>query len=107
MDRNDQAWAVFRCQLLAPVLLGEVSASQRGAYFRKLSEQEHLLPNGTRKKLSQRTLRRWWKRLREGGVEATQRKRRSDRGQPWCVEDFEEKDQLVSERITNVFVEHP
>ena len=82
MDRNDQAWAVFRCQLLAPVLLGEVSASERGAYFRKLSEQEHLLPNGTRKKISQRTLRRWWKRLREGGVEATQRKRRSDRGQP-------------------------
>lgn len=33
MDRNDQAWAVFRCQLLAPVLLGEVSASERGAYF--------------------------------------------------------------------------
>jgi len=82
MDRNDQAWAVFRCQLLAPVLLGEVSASERGAYFRMLSEQEHLLPNGTRKKISQRTLRRWWKRLREGGVEATGRKRRSDRGQP-------------------------
>ena len=82
MDRNDQAWAVFRCQLLAPVLLGEVPASERGAYFRMLSEQEQLLPNGTRKKISERTLRRWWKRLREGGVEATQRKRRSDRGQP-------------------------
>ena len=82
MDRNDQAWAVFRCQLLAPVLLGEVSASERGAYFRMLSEQEQLLPNGKRKKISQRTLRRWWKRLREGGVEATQRRRRSDRGQP-------------------------
>ena len=82
MDRNDQAWAVFRCQLLAPVLLGEVSASERGAYFRKLSEQEHLLPSGVRKKISQRTLRRWWQRLREGGVEATRRKRRSDRGQP-------------------------
>ena len=49
MDRNDQAWAVFRCQLLAPVLLGEVSASERGAYFRMLSEQAQLLPNGTRK----------------------------------------------------------
>ena len=82
MDRNDQAWAVFRCQLLAPVLLGEVSASERGAYFRMLSQQEHLLPSGQRKKISQRTLRRWWQRLREGGVEATRRKRRSDRGQP-------------------------
>ena len=71
MDRNDQAWAVFRCQLLAPVLLGEVPASERGAYFRMLSQQEHLLPSGQRKKISARTLRRWWQRLREGGVEAT------------------------------------
>jgi len=82
MDHNDQAWAVFRCQLLAPVLLGEVSASERGAYFRLLSQQAHLLPSGQRKKISQRTLRRWWQRLRQGGVEATGRKRRSDRGQP-------------------------
>jgi transposase InsO family protein len=82
MDRNDQAWAVFRCSLLKPVLLGEIPASERGAYFRKLSQQEHLLPNGTRKKISARTLRRWWKQLREGGVEAMFRQQRTDRGQP-------------------------
>ena len=61
---------------------GFVPASERGAYFHSLSQQEHLLPSGQRKKISARTLRRWWQRLREGGVEATQRKQRSDRGQP-------------------------
>ncbi len=82
MDHNDQAWAVFRCSLLKPVLLGEIPKSERGSYYRMLSEQEHLLPNGTRKKISVRTLRRWSKRLREDGVEAMARQRRADRGQP-------------------------
>lgn len=82
MNRNDQAWAVFRCALLKPLLLGEIPKSERGDYFRKLSQQEHLLPSGTRKKISVRTLRRWWKRLRDDGVEATFRQSRSDRGQP-------------------------
>lgn len=81
MSRNDQAWAVFRCQLLAPLLLGEVPDSERRTYIRELSEQEFVLPNGRRKKLSARTLRRWWKRLREDGVEALQRQPRNDRGQ--------------------------
>ena len=82
MDRSDQAWAVFRCSLLKPLLLGEIPASERGAYFRAVSEQEHVLPNGRRKRISQRTLRRWWKKLREEGVDAMFRQRRSDRGQP-------------------------
>ena len=82
MGRNDQAWAVFRCQLLAPLLLGEIPANERGAYIQSLSEQEYLLPNGVRKRISARTLRRWWKRLRDEGVEAMQPQPRSDRGQP-------------------------
>jgi len=82
MDRDDQAWAVFWCSLLSPLLLGEIPQAEREAYFRTLAEQERLLPNGQRKRISVRTLRRWWKRLREEGVEGTFRRRRSDRGQP-------------------------
>ena len=82
MDRDDQAWAVFRCSLLSPLLLEEIPAAEREAYFRKLSQEERLLPNGQRKCISVRTLRRWWKRLREEGIAGTFRRRRSDRGQP-------------------------
>ena len=42
MDRNDQAWAVFWCSLLSPLLLGEVPEAEREAYFRTLAEQERL-----------------------------------------------------------------
>jgi transposase InsO family protein len=82
MDRNDQAWAVFWCSLLSPLLLGEIPEAEREAYFRSLAEEERLLPNGQRKRISVRTFRRWWKRLREEGVEGAFRRRRSDRGQP-------------------------
>lgn len=82
MDNNDQAWAVFRCSLLSPLLLEEIPAAEREAYFRTLAQQERLLPNGQRKRVSVRTLRRWWKRLREEGVDGTFRRRRNDRGRP-------------------------
>ena len=82
MDRDDQAWAVFRCSLLSPLLLEEIPVAEREAYFRLLSQEERLLPNGRRKRISVRTLRRWWKRLSEEGVSGTFRRRRSDRGQP-------------------------
>ena len=79
--RNDEAWAVFWCSLLSPLLTGEIPADQRGRYFRELSEQERLLPNGQRKRISVRTLRRQWRRLRLEGVKGVFRRRRKDRGQ--------------------------
>jgi hypothetical protein len=80
MDHTDQAWAVFRCRLLSPLMLGEIPASERGRYFHELSQQEYLLPHGQRRRLSVRTLRRWWRRLKAEGVHGTTRRRRQDRG---------------------------
>ena len=101
MGRNDQAWAVFWCSLLSPLLLGEIPEAERGAYFRTLAEEERLLPNGQRKRVSVRTLRRWWKRLREEGVEGTFRRRRSDRGRPRT------KQQPLLERAVELKKEQP
>jgi putative transposase len=82
MGRNEDAWAVFRCALLNPLMVGEVEAADREAFFRSLAADERLLPNGRRKRISVRTLRRWWQRLRDEGVSGTFRRRRKDRGQP-------------------------
>ena len=82
MDRSDEDWAVFWCSVLSPVLLGEIPESQRERYFQQLSEKEQLLPNGQRKRISVRTFRRQWKRLKNEGVAGLYRRRRSDRGQP-------------------------
>ena len=82
MSCNDEDWAVFWCSLLSPVLLGEIPQRQRERYFQELSQEERLLPNGKRKRISVRTFRRKWKRLQEEGVAGLYRRRRSDRGRP-------------------------
>jgi transposase InsO family protein len=64
------------------VLLGEIPPRQRERYFQQLSREERRLPNGKRRRISVRTLRRHWRRLREEGVPGAYRRRRSDRGQP-------------------------
>jgi len=79
--RNDEDWAVFWCSLLSPVLRGEIPERQRERYFQELSQQERLFPNGRRRRVSVRTLRRQWRRLKDGGVKGLYRRRRSDRGQ--------------------------
>lgn len=81
MDDEDQAWAVFRCRLLGPLLLGEILPAEQGNYFQELSQQEHLLPNGKRRRHSARTWRRWYQRLRIEGVLGGVPRRRADRGQ--------------------------
>jgi len=82
MSCNDEAWAVFWCSLLSPLLLEEIPYGKRERYFHQLSREERLLPNGRRRCLSVRTLRRKWRQLQKDGVPGLYRRRRSDRGKP-------------------------
>ena len=102
MSRDDQAQAVFRCALLSPLLTGEIPEAEREAYFRKLAEREHLLPNGKRKHLSVRTFRRWWNRLKTEGVEGGYRRTRRDRGEP-----RKDKQRLLLDRAVELKKEQP
>ena len=79
MGRNDQDWAVLWCSLLSPVLLGEIPERRRERYFQQLSEEERRLPNGQRRRISVRTLRRQWRRLKQEGVQRLYRRCRPDR----------------------------
>lgn len=61
-------------------MLGEIPVADREAYFFTPAQEERLLPNGKRKRISVRTFRRWWQRLQREGVHATARRPRRDRG---------------------------
>jgi transposase InsO family protein len=82
MDDQDQTWTIFWCSLFSPLLFGEVPEDQAQRFLRKLAQQEHLFPDGRRKKASLSTLKRKWRQYRQGGFAALARKRRCDRGRP-------------------------
>jgi len=82
MGCSKEDWAVFWCSLLSPVLLGEIPQRRRERYFQQLGQEERLLPDGRRKRVSVRTLRRQWRRLKDEGVPGLYRRARSDRGKP-------------------------
>ncbi len=77
---SDESWVVFWSSLLAPLYLQEVSPNKAARFLRQLASEEHLFPDGTQRKPSLSTLWRKWKQLRQGGLDALQRKPRSDRG---------------------------
>jgi transposase InsO family protein len=79
-DRQEH-WAVFWCSLLSPLLYGEIPPQEAGRFLAELACQEHVFPDGQRRRPSRATLWRKWKQYRDGGFEALFRKRRSDRGQ--------------------------
>ena len=83
-NRHDhqEEWAVFWCNLLSPLLYGDIPPEEAGEFLRQLADTEQLFPDGTRKKPSRTTLWRKWKQYRDGGFKALFRKPRSDRNQP-------------------------
>ena len=80
-DRHE-AWAVFWCSLLQPLLSGEILPEEAADYLRELTETERLFPDGQLRTPSRATLYRKWKQYRDGGFEALLRRRRSDRRKP-------------------------
>ncbi len=79
MHSDALAWQAFRISLLSPLITDEVTYEDREVYFQKLAKQEHYAPHG-KITLSVRTLRRWYARYRNEGIEGLKPKRRNDLG---------------------------
>jgi putative transposase len=80
MNHDDDAWAVFWCSILGPILLEDIPAGERRRYLKALSQKEHLLPSGVRKRISLSTLRRKVRAFRGKKIDGLRRQARKDRG---------------------------
>ena len=80
MDKEQEKWAIFWCDLLTPVIYDEIEPELANAFLRKLAKVKTRFPDGQLRKPPLSTLRRKLNRYRQGGFDALSRKNRSDRG---------------------------
>ena len=80
MDKEQEKWAIFWCELLTPVIYDEIEPKLTNQFLKVLAKTKTRFPDGRVGKPSLSTLRRKLNRYRQGGFDALARKGRSDRG---------------------------
>jgi putative transposase len=82
LDKQQEKWAIFWCDLLTPVIYEEIEPELINRFLKQLAQKKIRYPDGRFGKPSLSTLRRKLNRYRQGGFDALARRRRSDRGKP-------------------------
>jgi transposase len=82
LDKKQEKWAIFWCDLLSPVIYEEIEPELTNLFLKSKADEKIQFPDGRVGKPSLKTLRRKLNRYRQGGFDALARKGRSDRGKP-------------------------
>ena len=82
MDKEQEKWAIFWCDLLTPVIYQEIEPESINRFLKQLAKKTIRFPDGRIGNPSLSTLRRKFNRYQQGGFDALARKHRSDRGKP-------------------------
>jgi len=80
LDKNNEQWAVFWCDLLQPIIYSEISQKETHRYLKTLAHEKVVFPDGRCRKPSLSTLKRKLSAYRTYGFDGLARKPRSDRG---------------------------
>ncbi len=89
MDKSerDEHLAIFRYSLIAGVLHRDLARGEQAAVLREMAEKEWTLPDGTQRRFSVRTLKRYLQRRRQEGLDGLKPKRRRDAGRRKALPD--------------------
>ena len=74
MDKEQEKWAIFWCDLLTPIIYEEIDADLSNRFLKQLAAKQTRFPDGRVGKPSLSTLRRKLNRYRQGGFDALARK---------------------------------
>jgi transposase InsO family protein len=80
LDKEQEKWAIFWCDLLSPLIYDEIQAELTNRYLKELTGKKIRFPDGRIGTPSLSTLRRKLNRYRQNGFDALARKNRNDRG---------------------------
>ena len=82
MNKNQEKWAIFWCDLLSPILYEQIEPDKTHQFLKTLAKEPVSFPDGHIKNPSLSTLKRKLKKYRTGGFDALARKGRKDLGKP-------------------------
>ena len=82
MDREQEKWAIFWCDLLSPAIYGEIEPELTHRFLKQIAGKKLHFPDGRIGKPSLCTLKRKLKKYRTGGFDGMARKKRNDSGKP-------------------------
>ena len=82
MEKEQEKWAIFWCDLLTPVIYGEIEPEETNQFLKQKAEEPVQYPDGRTGMPSISTLRRKLNCYKEGGFDNLDRKKRADRGKP-------------------------
>ena len=82
MEKEQEKWAIFWCDLLAPVIYGEIEPELTNRFLKQIADKKLHFPDGRIGKPSLSTLKRKLKKYRTGGFDGMARKKRNDSGKP-------------------------
>lgn len=82
MDKEQEKWAIFWCDLLSPVIYGEIESEATNWFLKQKASEEIRFPDGRIGTPSISTLRRKLNRYQQGGFDNLARQKRSDQGKP-------------------------
>jgi transposase InsO family protein len=80
LDKDQEKWAIFWCDLLSPVIYGDIEPELTNRFLKATANEKILFPDGRLGNPSLSTLRRKLNRYQQAGFDALSRKDRSDRG---------------------------
>ena len=68
MDKEQEKWAIFWCDLLSPIIYDEIEAELTNRFLKQLARKTIRFPDGRIDIPSLSTLRRKFNRYRQGGI---------------------------------------
>lgn len=85
MDKKQEKWAIFWCDLLSAIIYEQIEPEQTHQMLKQIASEPVKFPDGKVKVPSLSTLKRKLNKYRQGGFYALMRKGRSDAGKARCV----------------------
>ncbi len=85
MNKNNEQWSVFWCDLLRPIIYSEISPEDTHRYLKTLAQKKVVYPDGRCRKPSLSTLQRKLSAYQTCGFDGLARKPRKDQGKSRTV----------------------